>query len=158
MQEQKRLEKILINQDILVAKNKINQKKPLRNRKEKESFKSKIKEIEQNLLEIEESLFKLNKYYDYIDIEYKGIKDVANLFNGVSTFEDYYRPTKTKSAFNGNYIEYESKGDKDKNLSPKEYVNMIRPYLNDVINDHKTPKNVRFHSRNEVNMENEKLN
>ena len=119
MQEQKRLEKILINQEILKAKNKINQKKPLRNRKEKESFKSKIKEIEQNLLEIEESLFKLNKYYDYIDIEYKGIKDVANLFNGVSTFEDYYRPTKTKSAFNGNYIEYESKGDKDKNLSPK---------------------------------------
>ena len=120
--------------------------------------KSKIKEIEQNLIELEESLFKLNNYYDHNDIEYKGIKDVANLFNGVSTFEDYYRPTKTKSAFNGNYIEYESKGDKDKNLSPKEYVNMIRPYLNDVINDHKTPKNVRFHSRNEVNMENEKLN
>ena len=45
---------------------------------------------------------------------------------------------KTKSAFNGNYIEYESKGDKDKNLSPKEYLDMIRPYLSDMINDHKT--------------------
>ena len=33
--------------------------------------------------------------------------------------ENYYKPIKTKSAFNGNYIKYESKGVKDKNLSPK---------------------------------------
>ena len=38
------------------------------------------------------------------------------------------------------YIEYESKGEKDKNLSPKKYLNMIRPYLSDIINDHKTMK------------------
>ena len=30
-----------------------------------------------------------------------------------------------KSAFNNNYIEYESKGDKIKNLSPKEYLVII---------------------------------
>ena len=53
---------------------------------------------------------------------------------------------RTKTAFNGNYIEYESKGDKDKHSSPKEYLDMIMPYLNDKINDHKTPKN----SNNEV--------
>ena len=40
--------------------------------------------------------------------------------------EDYYKPIKIKSAFNGNYIEYERKGNKDKSLSPKEYLNMIR--------------------------------
>ena len=45
---------------------------------------------------------------------------------------------KTKSAFNNNYIEYESKGDKNKNLSPEEYFDIIRPYLSDMINDHKT--------------------
>ena len=80
--------------------------------------KSKIKEIEQNLIELEESLFKLNKYYDYDDIEYKGMRDVGNLFNKVafngvafnqSTDEDYYKPIKTNSAFNGNYIEYQIK-------------------------------------------------
>ena len=27
---------------------------------------------------------------------------------------------------------------------------MIRPYLSDKLNDHKTPKNLRVHSRNEV--------
>ena len=46
--------------------------------------KSKIKEIEQNLIELEEILFKLNKFYDYDDIEYKEIRDVQNLFNGVA--------------------------------------------------------------------------
>ena len=46
--------------------------------------------------------------------------------------------SKTKSAFNGNYIEYQSKGEKDKNLSPKEYLDIISPYLSDMINDHKT--------------------
>ena len=36
-----------------------------------------------------------------------------------------------------NCIEYKSKGDRYENLSPKEYLNMIRPYLRDLINEHK---------------------
>ena len=67
----------------------------------------------------------------------EGIRDIINLFDEIN--EDYYKPVKTKSAFNNNYIEYESREDKDKNLSPKEYVDMIRPYLRDMINNHKTP-------------------
>ena len=70
--------------------------------------KSKIKQIEQNLIELEENLFKPNNHVDYDDTEYKGIRNVADLFNGIafkqSTNEDYYQPTNTKSAFNGNYI------------------------------------------------------
>ena len=65
--------------------------------------------------------------------QYIGIRDVGNLFNH-STDKDYFKPIKTKSAFNGNYIKYESNGDKDKNLSEKEYLNMIRSYLSDIIN------------------------
>ena len=38
---------------------------------------------------------------------------------------------RTKKAFNGNCIKYESKGHKDKNVSPKKYLHMIRPYLSD---------------------------
>ena len=41
----------------------------------------KIKEIEKNLFEFEELLSKIKKYYDYDDAEYKGIRDVGNLFN-----------------------------------------------------------------------------
>ena len=37
---------------------------------------------------------------------------------------------------------------KIKKLSPKEYLNMIRPYLSDIINDHKAREGV--HSGNKV--------
>ena len=33
------------------------------------------------------------------------------------------------------YIEYESNGDRNKTLSVEEYLNNIRPYLKDIIND-----------------------
>ena len=35
-------------------------------------------------------------------------------------------------------MEYESKGDKDKNLSPEDYLDIIRPYLRGMIDNHKT--------------------
>ena len=68
----------------------------------------------------------------------------------MSIDEDYYKPIIAKSAFNNNYIQYQSKGDKGKNLSIKKYLNMIRPYLSDIINDHKTQGNWRIHSDNEI--------
>ena len=40
-------------------------------------------------------------------------------------------------AFDDIYVEYHSNGDKDKNVSIEEYINMIKPYLSDIINDHK---------------------
>ena len=78
-------------------------------------------------LRLEKSLSKLKKYYDYDDIEYRGTRDVKLLFD-LSIDEDYYESIKTNDAFNSNYIEYESKGDKNKTLSIKEYLNMIRAY------------------------------
>ena len=51
--------------------------------------------------------------------------------------KDYHTPIKTNSSFNSNYIKYVSNRDKDKNLSPKEYLAMIKPYLSDIINEHK---------------------
>ena len=72
-------------------------------------------------------------------MEYRGVRDIGNLFNEVALSKidkDHYKPIKTKSAFNGNYIEY-GKGDKNKNLSPEEYLVIIRPYLSDMINYHK---------------------
>ena len=57
-----------------------------------------------------------------IDFEYKGIKDIENLFK-ISTDKDYYKPKLNKSGYNKNYAQYESKGDKI--LSLKEYLNLI---------------------------------
>ena len=45
---------------------------------------------------------------------------------------------RTSNAFNNDYIEYESNGDKDKTLSVKEFLDMIRQYLSNITNDHKT--------------------
>ena len=77
------------------------------------------------------------------------MKNVRDLFD-LSTDEDYYKPKIARAAFNNTYIQYESKRDKEKNLSIKEYLNMIKPYLNDVINDHKTRGLVRYHSDNKT--------
>ena len=71
---------------------------------------------------------KLKKYYNYDDIKYKGIRDVRNLFD-LSIDENYYKSIRTNSAFNGNYIEYESIGDKDETLTIKEYLDMTRLIL-----------------------------
>ena len=116
---------------------------------EKNLFASKIKEIERKLTELEENLSKTKKYYDYDDIEYNGIKDLKDLFD-LSINEYYYKPIITKGAFNNNYIQYESKGDKGKNLSTKKYLNMIRPYLSDIINDHKTQGKWKINSGNKI--------
>ena len=68
---------------------------------EKNLFAPKIKEIEKNLLELAENLFKPKKYYDY-DTEYKGIRDVKDLFD-LPIDEDYYKSIITNSAFNNSY-------------------------------------------------------
>ena len=85
-------------------------------------------------IELEESLFKLKKYCDYNDAKYKGIRDMKNLFNQ-SVVKDYYKPIKTTNGVTNknNYIEYESKWDKDNDLLLKEYLDMIKPYLSDII-------------------------
>ena len=46
-----------------------------------------------------------------------------------------YKPTIVKSGYNNNYIEYKSEG--DNLLKIEEYLNLIEPYLRELINDHK---------------------
>ena len=51
-----------------------------------------------------------------------------------------FKQKKTDDSFDGrrnNYIEYISEGDEHENLSPGVYFDMIRPYLEDLVNDHK---------------------
>ena len=45
--------------------------------------------------------------------------------------ENHYKPMKTVNTFNNYYIQHESIGDKNKTLRIKEYLDMIRPYVND---------------------------
>ena len=95
--------------------------------------------------EIDEYLTKLvrildknekNCYYGRDDPDYYGIRDIENLFDKVDE-EDYYKPILVKSSCGSNYKYYESRGDRNKSLSVKQYPHMIIPYLRDIINDHK---------------------
>ena len=54
---------------------------------------------------------------------------------------NYYKPILVKNYFKNNYRYYESRRDKDKHLSVKQYLYKIMPYLSDLINDHKTIRN-----------------
>ena len=99
---------------------------------------------------LEEKIYELNKYYDYDDIKYRGIRDLRDLFDS-SISEDYYKPIVVNSTFNNNYIQYESKGEKDKILTISEYLDKIRPYLVDRINDHKNQSEWKIQLSAEIN-------
>ena len=80
------------------------------------------------------------QYHDRDDLDYYGIKYIENWFGNVDD-DYYYKPILIKSSFKDNYKYYESRGDKDKKLSIKQYLYKSMPYLRDIINDHKTIRN-----------------
>ena len=93
-----------------------------------------LKKTSKYLDELDEKITRLDKYHDYDDFEYKGIKDIENLFK-ISIDKDYYKPKLNKSGYNKNYAQYESKGDKI--LSLKEYLNLIEKYLRELLEEYK---------------------
>ena len=116
--------------------------------------KSGLKEIKKNLYNIEkgkqfeskETISYLNELdkkilasdrcpQDYDDSEYIGVKNVHDLFK-LSVNEDCYKPKLTKSGYDNNYTQYESKGDRI--LSIQEYLTLIKKYLRELINQYKS--------------------
>ena len=49
--------------------------------------------------------------------------------------EDYCKPKRVSNFWKNNYIEYESNGDKNGNLSLDEYLNKTKPYMRNIIVD-----------------------
>ena len=76
--------------------------------------KNALKSIERYLKKLNNDLKKLQKY------EHNLTYGLDYLLNEVNE-EDYYKPTEVKSAFDGSYVLYESKGDKDNMLAIYEY-------------------------------------
>ena len=88
-----------------------------------------LKNIDRYLKNFKTDLDKLQKH------QYNITHGLDYLFNELNE-EDYYKPTEVKSAFDGSYVLYESKEDKDNKLALYEYFDTIRPYLKDMIDDH----------------------
>ena len=63
------------------------------------------------------------------------LRDIKNLFEHEEEVENYYKPVRVSNIWSNNYIEHESKGDRNKTLLVEEYLNKIRPYLKDIINN-----------------------
>ena len=120
-------------------------------RKYRKETKEKLYEIEHNenfSEENDEYLRKLvrilndkekNSPYDRDDLDYYGIRDSEE----EASEEDYYKPILVKSSFKSNYKYYESRGDKEKRLSVRQYLNKVKSYLYDLINDHRIARRVR---------------
>ena len=102
---------------------------------------SELKEMRNHLYNIENKndLKNSNKYLNELDKkiielnEYNNddfIENVRDLFNIVN-----YEPILIETGFDNNYLEYRSEG--NDSLSFEEYLNLIKPYLNDLINTYK---------------------
>ena len=126
----------------LINNNRKKVKRELYEIAKKENLSEKEKEkIYDDLVKLAETLDKKEKYkyHDRDDLDYYGIRDIENLFdNDNDNVNDYYQPILVEDSFKNNYKYYESRGDRDKKLSVKQYIYKITPYLSDLINDHKT--------------------
>ena len=74
----------------------------------------------------------------YTDLSKRGNYQKNYLYGIDRLFDEdiYYKPFEVKSAFNGNYVLYESNGDEIRSLSVLEYLSKIRPYLYDLIEEY----------------------
>ena len=70
-------------------------------------------------------IINLDKYEDFIGLE--NVKDLYSILD--------YKPVLIRAGFSNNYLEYGSDG--NNSLSFMKYLNLIKPYLEDLINDKK---------------------
>ena len=123
-------------EEIKVIRGKLHKKEAVYNILKEKEQKTGLSKKEKNVLEriseyfnkLNNDLSKLKRHRHNIihDTEYKGEEEIKYLLNNINK-EDYYEPIKIKHAFDDNYIEYESRGDKYNNLSLEEYLNIIIP-------------------------------
>ena len=143
--------------------NAINTSEPAKNNREN-IFKSKRKEIKKSLMKPPRKKILKSKIKEIKDILYdqildrnEKIEEIKNNFydpknNLFKPKEDNYKPVRIGNAFSSNYIESKSSGDKDKTLSIKDYLDDIKPYLSDIINDHKTKGEWKIHVTMAINL------
>ena len=77
------------------------------------------------LNELNKKIINLDKHEDFIGLE--NVKDLYSILD--------YKPVLIRGGFNNNYLEYGSDG--NNSLSFMGYLNLIKPYLEDLINDKK---------------------
>ena len=111
--------------------------------RKKELLESEI--IKEYFDELDKKILEFDEYYnDDDDDDFIGIENVQDLFK-----ISIYKPAIVKSGYNNNYIEYRSEG--DKLLTIEEYLNLIEPYLRELINDHKNKGEWKIQLKAQIN-------
>ena len=87
------------------------------------------KQSEENIIKRIRNLFKLKKENEAI--KERIIRDIRTLYEQEE--KDYYKSIRAGNFWNNNYVEYEGSGDRNKNLSIKEYLDKMKPCLRDII-------------------------
>ena len=82
-------------------------------------------------------------FWAYKTIKDRILRDINYLFEHEEE-ETYYKPIRVSNFWSNKYTEYESNGDKNKTLSVEEYLNKIRPYLKDIINNLKKSETLKI--------------
>ena len=111
---------------------------------------------EENVIKDKRNLFRLKKELNYTVIKDIGnhfrleketkvikdktLRDIKNLFEHEEE-KDYYKLVRVSNIWGNNYIESKINDDRNKTLSIEEYLNKIRPYLKDIVNN---PKNLTY--------------
>ena len=105
-------------------------------------FRPKNKELNYTAITNIRNLFRQKKEINVIK---DGIlRYIKNLFEHEEEEENSYKPVKVSTFWRNNYIAYESNDDSNKTLSVEEYLNKIRPYLKDIINNLKNLTHEKF--------------
>ena len=82
------------------------------------------------------------------NIRNKRFRRLEDLFK-ISIDKDYYTPKLTKSGYKGNYVQYESKGDKILTLG--KYFTIIEKYLRELIEEYKLKGEWKVQLTTEIN-------
>ena len=133
-------------------------------------FESEIERVRKNLNKFLKSL-KSKKFQGNIDsVDFKDLGNYSNNYDfpdddkyrkneSIRTLlkkfdSNYYKLIRTEDRFAGeknDHIEFKSNRDRYENLSLKEYLDMIKPYLRDLINEHRPIMELNNNSNNSNN-------
>ena len=105
--------------------------------------KNELENSNEYLNELDKEIIKLNEYNNNNNDFIENVRDLFNIVN--------YEPILIKTGFNNNYLEYRSEG--NDSLSFEEYLNLIKPYLNDLINDKKDKGEWKLQLTTQINFE-----
>ena len=107
------------------------------------------KQSEESIINSIRNIFILEKENN--GIKDRIVRDIRRFFDQQD--DDYYKPKRVSNFWNNNFIEYESNGNRNKNLSLDEYLDKIRLWLRDIIFDLQESDNRKsskqLHSKND---------